>query len=169
MRRMVCLPVPTPAAVWFSVLRADAVLWFSPLRSQHSAAPPTARPNDNHPAAMRYSAAKPGQKTSQLTIADGRSTIEDPSGEARGEGRQDHPCDPPPRSSSASVGPCPHTAHETQPALVRSSEEDASERDEKGPRRWMTGGRARMTSSVIGSLGPPWMMVKEPAMCARLF
>jgi hypothetical protein len=69
------------------------------------------------------------------------------------------------------VGPCPPTAHETQPALVRSSEEDASERGEKqceGPRRWMTGGRARMASSVIGSLGPPWMMVKEPAMYARL-
>jgi hypothetical protein len=70
------------------------------------------------------------------------------------------------------VGPCPPTAHETQPALVRSSEEDASERDEKqceGPRRWMTGARARMASSVMGSLGPPWMMVKEPAtMYARL-
>jgi hypothetical protein len=26
-----------------------------------------------------------------------------------------------------------------------------------------------MASSVIGSLGPTWMMVKEPAMCARLF
>jgi hypothetical protein len=38
----------------------------------------------------------------------------------------------------------------------------------EGPRRWMTGGRARMASSVIGSLGPPWMMVKEPAMYARL-
>ncbi|KIJ91912.1 hypothetical protein K443DRAFT_466905 [Laccaria amethystina LaAM-08-1] len=61
MLRMVCLPVPTPAAVWFSVLRADAVLWSSPLRSQHSAAPPTARPNDNHPAViLRYRAAKPG-------------------------------------------------------------------------------------------------------------
>jgi hypothetical protein len=69
------------------------------------------------------------------------------------------------------VGPCPPTAHETQPALVRSSEEHASERGEKqceGPRRWMTGGRARMASSVIGSLGPPWMMVKELAMYARL-
>ncbi|KIJ93680.1 hypothetical protein K443DRAFT_684375 [Laccaria amethystina LaAM-08-1] len=77
MRRMICLPVPT---VWCSVPRADVVLWSSPLRSQHSAAPPTARPNDNHPAVtLRYRAAKPGQKTSQLTIADGRSTIEDPS------------------------------------------------------------------------------------------
>jgi hypothetical protein len=55
------------------------VLWSSPLRSQHSATPPTARPNDNHPAVIRYSAAKPGQKTSQLTITDGRRTIEDPS------------------------------------------------------------------------------------------
>ncbi|KIJ93893.1 hypothetical protein K443DRAFT_643338, partial [Laccaria amethystina LaAM-08-1] len=45
-----CLPVPTPAAVWCSVLRADSVLWPFPLRSQHSAAPPTVRPNDNHPA-----------------------------------------------------------------------------------------------------------------------
>jgi hypothetical protein len=68
------------------------------------------------------------------------------------------------------VGPCPPTAHETQPALVRSSE-DASERGEKhceGPRRWMIGGRARMASSVIGWLGPPCMMVKELAMYARL-
>ncbi|KIJ90729.1 hypothetical protein K443DRAFT_657935 [Laccaria amethystina LaAM-08-1] len=52
MRRMVCLPVPTPAAVWCSVLRADAVLWSSPLRFQHSAALPTARPNDNHRSPM---------------------------------------------------------------------------------------------------------------------
>jgi hypothetical protein len=69
------------------------------------------------------------------------------------------------------VGPCPPTEHETQPALVRSSEEDAIDRGEKqceGPRRWITGGRARVASIVIGSLSPPWMMVKEPAMYARL-
>ncbi|KIJ96661.1 hypothetical protein K443DRAFT_275981 [Laccaria amethystina LaAM-08-1] len=60
MRMMVCLPVPTPTAVWFSVLRADAVVWSSPFKSRHSAAPPTARPNDNHPAVMRYSAARNG-------------------------------------------------------------------------------------------------------------
>jgi hypothetical protein len=35
-------------------------------------------------------------------------------------------------------------------------------------RRRMRGGRARMASSVIGLLSPTWMMVKEPAMCARL-
>jgi hypothetical protein len=33
----------------------------------------------------------------------------------------------------------------------------------------MTGGRARMASSVIGSLSPPWMMVKELTMDARLW
>ena len=42
------------------------------------------------------------------------------------------------------------------------------EKECEGRRRWMRGGRARMASSVIGSLGPTWMMVKEPAMCARL-
>ncbi|KIJ91721.1 hypothetical protein K443DRAFT_39619, partial [Laccaria amethystina LaAM-08-1] len=61
--------------------------------------------------------------------------------EACAEGRQDHPCDPH-RSSSASVGACPPTAHETQPALVRSSER--GEKQCERPRRWMTGGRARM-------------------------
>jgi hypothetical protein len=39
----------------------------------------------------------------------------------------------------------------------------------EGLRRWMIGGRARMASSVIGSLGLTWIMVKEPAMCPRLF
>ncbi|KIJ96636.1 hypothetical protein K443DRAFT_682126 [Laccaria amethystina LaAM-08-1] len=53
MRGMISLPVPT---VWCSVLHADAVLWSSPLRSQHSAAPLTARPNDNHPAVIRSEA-----------------------------------------------------------------------------------------------------------------
>jgi hypothetical protein len=38
----------------------------------------------------------------------------------------------------------------------------------EGRRQWMTGSGARMTSSVIGSLGPTWTMVKESAMCARL-
>jgi hypothetical protein len=69
------------------------------------------------------------------------------------------------------VGPSPPTAYETQPALVRISEEDGRERGEKeceGRRQWMTGSGARMTSSVIGSLGPTWTMVKESAMCARL-
>jgi hypothetical protein len=52
---MISLPVPTPADVWHSVLHADDVLESSPLRSQHSAAPPTARPSDNNVAVMRYS------------------------------------------------------------------------------------------------------------------
>ncbi|KIJ92302.1 hypothetical protein K443DRAFT_63389, partial [Laccaria amethystina LaAM-08-1] len=67
-------------------------------------------------------------------------------GEARAEGHQDHPCDPH-HSSSALVSPCLPTAYETQPALVRISEEDGSERAEKeceGRRRWMTEGGARM-------------------------
>jgi hypothetical protein len=50
MRRMICLPVPPLSAVWCSVLRADAVLWLFPLRS-----PPTAHPNDNNVAVIRYS------------------------------------------------------------------------------------------------------------------
>jgi hypothetical protein len=64
--------------LWFSVLRADAVFWSSPLRSQPSADPPTARPDNDNPAVMGYSVAKPDQKTLQLTIADGMNTIEDP-------------------------------------------------------------------------------------------
>ncbi|KIJ90764.1 hypothetical protein K443DRAFT_25991, partial [Laccaria amethystina LaAM-08-1] len=51
-------------------------------------------------------------------------------GEARIEGNQDHPCDVH-HLSSASVGPCRPTTYETQPALVRISEEDGSERGEE--------------------------------------
>ncbi|KIJ94873.1 hypothetical protein K443DRAFT_109718 [Laccaria amethystina LaAM-08-1] len=154
---MIFLPLPTPAAVWCSVLRADPVLWPFPLTSQHSAAPPTARPNDNHPAVMRQGClARPKNIT---TYDRGRNEYDQRSkvlpieasnagSTARAEGNQDHPCDPH-HSSSPSVGPCPPTTYETQPALVRISEEDGSERGEKeceGRRRWMTGGGARMAS-----------------------
>ena len=44
-----------PAAISCPVLRDDVVVWSSSMSSQDSAAPPTACPNDNNPAVMRYS------------------------------------------------------------------------------------------------------------------
>ncbi|KIJ90763.1 hypothetical protein K443DRAFT_686543, partial [Laccaria amethystina LaAM-08-1] len=38
----------------------------------------SALPDNDNPAVMGYSVAKPDQKTLQLTIADGMNTIEDP-------------------------------------------------------------------------------------------
>jgi len=83
-QRVVHLPLPTPAAIGCSGLRDDTVLWFAPLRSQHSAAPPTARPNDNSPAVMRYPVCcRPVSNLGpprNITTFDrrGMSTIEDP-------------------------------------------------------------------------------------------
>ncbi|KIJ94288.1 hypothetical protein K443DRAFT_364677 [Laccaria amethystina LaAM-08-1] len=53
--RVVHSPIPTPAAIGCPVLPDGAVLWSAPRRSQHSAAPPTTRLNDDNPAVTRYS------------------------------------------------------------------------------------------------------------------
>ena len=48
-QRVVHSPVPTPATIGCPERRDDAIFWFTPLRSQYSAALPTARPNDSNP------------------------------------------------------------------------------------------------------------------------
>ena len=82
---MVHSPIPTPAAIGCPGLPNDAVFWSAPRTSQYSAALPTARPNHDNSAVLRYSMrcqahveSWTAKKPSQLTIADGIRTIEDP-------------------------------------------------------------------------------------------
>ncbi|EDR00173.1 uncharacterized protein LACBIDRAFT_314740 [Laccaria bicolor S238N-H82] len=159
-QKLVHSPVPTPAAIGCPELRDDAVFWFAQLRSQHSAALPTARRNDNNPTqgipvVHRCLVVLPGFDTSIGRTWDLRSysfhrpdnrvmhNRLDPRGEARAAGNQDHPCDP-----LAAVDPCPPTGYELRPDLVRISEDDSRERDDKEceeRRGWKRGGRAGMS------------------------